>query len=102
VAKADGQVDAREIALAEALMRQMQLDADRRRAAIARFSAGKEPDFDLDGALEQVRAASTRQPKPEALAPAVKHRSKRWKPPMTCWVLTPQMAAKPSRGLGDA
>jgi DnaJ like chaperone protein len=62
VAKADGQVDAREIALAEALMRQMQLDADRRRAAIARFSAGKEPDFDLDGALEQVRAASTRQP----------------------------------------
>ncbi len=62
VAKADGRVDASEIALAEALMRQMRLDADKRREAIARFNSGKEPDFDLEGTLEQVRAAATRQP----------------------------------------
>lgn len=62
VAKADGRVDQSEIALAEALMRQMQLDADRRRAAIAQFNAGKQADFDLDACLSRLQQAATSQP----------------------------------------
>ncbi len=62
VAKADGRVDPSEIALAEALMRQMQLNADRKRAAIAQFSAGKSPDFDLDACLLRLREAAAAQP----------------------------------------
>lgn len=43
-------------------MRQMQLDADRRREAIAHFNAGKSAEFDLTATLDQVRAVTTRQP----------------------------------------
>ncbi|MDH3712645.1 MAG: co-chaperone DjlA [Gammaproteobacteria bacterium] len=55
VAKADGRVTPEEIQLAQAVMDQMQLDADRRRAAIKLFDEGKRPDFPLDDVVTQFR-----------------------------------------------
>jgi len=55
LAKADGAVSEHEIGVAEAVMRQMNLNARQRQAAIDRFNQGKAPDFDLDGALAQLR-----------------------------------------------
>jgi len=55
IAKADGHVSQHEIGLAEAVMRQMQLDGQQRQAAIRLFNQGKAPDFDLDGVLRQFR-----------------------------------------------
>ena len=55
LAKADGRVSEHEIGLAEAVMRQMNLNPEQRRAAIRLFNQGKEPDFDLDGVIEQLR-----------------------------------------------
>lgn len=51
LAKSDGRVSQPEIDAAEALMTRLNLDADQRRAAIERFSAGKQPDFDVNAAL---------------------------------------------------
>jgi DnaJ like chaperone protein len=55
VAKADGRVSPQEIQLAQAVMAQMQLDADRRRAAIKLFDEGKRADFPLDDVVTQFR-----------------------------------------------
>jgi DnaJ like chaperone protein len=53
--KADGRVSEAEIALAEALMAQMQLTPDMRSAAIKLFRQGKSPDFDLAAVIETFR-----------------------------------------------
>ncbi len=55
LAKADGRVSRAEIAFAEQVMRQLSLDPEQRRAAIALFNEGKQPGFPLDGVLEQFR-----------------------------------------------
>jgi len=61
MAKVDGRVSEREIALAEAVMTQMELSQDMRRAAIGLFQEGKEPDFHLDAVLEQFRRECKRR-----------------------------------------
>ena len=61
VAKADGQVSPSEIRLAEAVMAQMRLDADKRRAAINLFNQGKRADFPLEDVLEQFRTECHRR-----------------------------------------
>lgn len=55
VAKADGRVSAREIAVAEALMAQMRLREPQRKAAIELFNSGKQTDFPLHDTVEQLR-----------------------------------------------
>lgn len=55
VAKADGRVTKDEVALAEAVMSEMELDADMRRTAIDLFEQGKADDFPLDEVLDQFR-----------------------------------------------
>ena len=55
LAKADGRVSEREIALAEAVMMRLQLSAEQRRAAIDSFSEGKSPAFALDPILAALR-----------------------------------------------
>jgi DnaJ like chaperone protein len=55
VAKVDGQVSRDEIRLAEAVMDEMNLSADMRRAAINLFNQGKTPDFPLQDVLAQFR-----------------------------------------------
>jgi DnaJ like chaperone protein len=56
LAKADGRVSEAEIALAEAIMAQLNLGPERRKAAIALFRQGKSPDFDLRGVVGAFRA----------------------------------------------
>ena len=53
ISKADGQVSKSEIAMAEQVMRNMQLSPDQRRAAIELFNRGKQPDFPLRDVIEQ-------------------------------------------------
>lgn len=56
LSKSDGRVSEPEIAATEALMARLNLDADERRAAIARFTDGKQPGFDVNvvfGELQQ-------------------------------------------------
>jgi DnaJ like chaperone protein len=53
VLKADGRVTEAEIAQAENFIRSLGLDTEERRQAIARFNAGKDRGFDLEGALEE-------------------------------------------------
>jgi DnaJ like chaperone protein len=53
IAKADGRVSEREIALAEAVMARMELPQDMRRTAIALFKEGKGGGFRLDEVLDQ-------------------------------------------------
>lgn len=53
VAKADGRVSEREIAVAEAVMNQLGLTPDMRRKAIGLFNEGKSADFPLDRVLEE-------------------------------------------------
>lgn len=55
LAKADGKVSRAEIDLAEAVMRNMELSPELRRTAIRLFNEGKNPDFPLDAALDQLR-----------------------------------------------
>lgn len=55
MAKADGRVSPEEIALAEAVIRRMDLTPETRAAAVALFNQGKADDFDLDGVLAQFR-----------------------------------------------
>ena len=57
VCKADGRVDEREIAAAEAMMRRLRLDAEQRLAAIDSFNRGKAAGFDLDAELSTLRQA---------------------------------------------
>ena len=58
VCKADGRVDEREIAAAEAMMRRLRLDADQRLGAIDSFNRGKAAGFDLDNELRTLRQAT--------------------------------------------
>ncbi len=53
VNKADGRVTEAEIASAESLMRRLELNDEERQAAIRAFNAGKAPDYDLEGELQQ-------------------------------------------------
>ncbi len=53
LAKADGRVSEREIAMARAVMARMQLNPEQKQAAIALFRQGKAPDFDLEAVLTQ-------------------------------------------------
>ncbi len=55
MAKVDGRVSEREIALAESVITRMELSPNLRRAAIARFTEGKLEGFPLDQVLEQLR-----------------------------------------------
>ncbi|MES9904841.1 MAG: co-chaperone DjlA [Sedimenticola sp.] len=55
IAKADGQVSKDEIALAKAVMDEMDLDAEMRKTAINLFNRGKQSGFPLDEVLIQFR-----------------------------------------------
>lgn len=55
LAKVDGRVTADEIAMAEQVMSQMQLDDAQRKAAINLFQEGKAADFPLDDVIDQFR-----------------------------------------------
>jgi DnaJ like chaperone protein len=61
LAKADGRVSPHEIALAEALMAQMDLSPEMRRTAIRLFNEGKGPTFELDQVLEQLQRETLRR-----------------------------------------
>jgi len=55
VAKSDGRVSEREIAVTEALIKRMGLNPGQRQRAIAQFQSGKEPGFDLHAAARALR-----------------------------------------------
>jgi DnaJ like chaperone protein len=55
LAKADGRVSREEIAMAENVMTQMQLEPEQRKVAIRLFNEGKREDFPLDEVLYQFR-----------------------------------------------
>jgi len=55
IAKADGQVSAREISAARNIMAQMQLSGEQREAAIKLFDQGKAADFPLEAVLHQFK-----------------------------------------------
>jgi DnaJ like chaperone protein len=61
IAKADGRVSRDEIAAAESLMGQMQLNDQQRKAAIKLFNEGKKDDFPLHDVLRQFRQESMRR-----------------------------------------
>ncbi|MCK5615379.1 co-chaperone DjlA [Candidatus Pacearchaeota archaeon] len=55
LAKSDGRVSEEEIQLARQVMQRMNLGEDASREAMALFSRGKEPDFDLEAQLQTLR-----------------------------------------------
>jgi DnaJ like chaperone protein len=57
VAKADGRVTEREIEAARGIMQSLRLGEPQVREAIALFTAGKQPGFDLDAEISRLRAA---------------------------------------------
>lgn len=57
IAKADGHVSENEIQAARAVMAHMNLDAARQREAIELFNRGKQPSFDLEETLLELRNA---------------------------------------------
>lgn len=61
IAKADGHVHPTEIALAEAVMKQMRLDSELRKAAIQLFDQGKQADFDAEALVLQFRKECQRR-----------------------------------------
>lgn len=61
VAKADGRVSESEIAMAEQVIRQMQLSPDQRRAAIELFNEGKNAGFPLEEIVDQFRTVCHRR-----------------------------------------
>jgi len=62
VAKADGRVTEREIEAARGVMRALHLNAAQVQRAIGEFTRGKQPRFDLNAEMEQLRAASRSYP----------------------------------------
>ena len=62
IAKADGRVTEQEIASARAVMHAMHLQPEQIQAAIAYFTEGKQPGFDLDAALARLRTSIARHP----------------------------------------
>lgn len=61
IAKADGHIHPSEIALAEALMKSMKLDAQLRAAAIKLFNEGKQDSFDAEALVLQFRQECQRR-----------------------------------------
>ncbi|MFK7857875.1 MAG: co-chaperone DjlA [Granulosicoccus sp.] len=61
IAKSDGHVHPTEIALAEAVMKQMKLDSELRAAAIKLFNQGKQPGFDAEPLVLQFRQECQRR-----------------------------------------
>jgi len=57
LAKADGRVSELEIAAARAVMEELRLNASQVHEAIACFTSGKQPQFDLDAELAELAAA---------------------------------------------
>ncbi len=55
IAKSDGRVSEREIAVAEMIMQQMQMGRERRRLAIRQYNQGKAAGFDIDLAIAAVK-----------------------------------------------
>jgi DnaJ like chaperone protein len=55
IAKSDGRVSEAEIAIAERLMARMGLDGTARQQAISSFNAGKQPEFDVTGPINELR-----------------------------------------------
>ena len=53
IAKADGRVSERELFLAREVMQRMGLSQEQSLRAMKLFNAGKDPDFELEGTLEQ-------------------------------------------------
>ncbi|ACJ19490.1 co-chaperone DjlA [Coxiella burnetii] len=62
VAKADGRVSENEIRQARQVMQQMNLDDSMKREAIRLFTEGKQPNFNLDESLNELRQACVFQP----------------------------------------
>jgi DnaJ like chaperone protein len=62
LAKADGRVSEREIAAARAVMSDLYLNASQVHTAIECFTAGKDPTFNLDADLAQLRGACAGRP----------------------------------------
>jgi DnaJ like chaperone protein len=62
VAKADGRVSEAEIAAARKVMAELRLDGAQIHAAIGHFTRGKNPGFDLEEAMEELRAACAGRP----------------------------------------
>jgi DnaJ like chaperone protein len=56
IAKSDGRVSEQEIAATENLMARMQLSPDQRASAIERFSAGKQPGFEVALTIADLKA----------------------------------------------
>jgi len=57
IAKADGRVSEQEVASARAIMHALRLNESQVHSAIGYFTEGKQPAFDLEGALRRLRAA---------------------------------------------
>jgi DnaJ like chaperone protein len=55
VAKSDGRVSEAEIAVAERMMSRMNLNPDQRKQAAVSFNAGKQPEFDVTGSINELR-----------------------------------------------
>ena len=62
VAKADGRVTEREIQAARGVMHSLRLNDTQVRLAIAEFTRGKQPQFDLDAEMSRLRAACRSHP----------------------------------------
>jgi DnaJ like chaperone protein len=62
VAKADGRVSEAEIAAARKVMAELRLDGAQVHAAIHHFTRGKNADFDLGDAMQELRAACAGHP----------------------------------------
>lgn len=61
IAKADGHVSEDEIAMARSVMQQMSLDQTQTRVAMDLFNQGKQPGFDLDAVIAQLKAECHRR-----------------------------------------
>jgi DnaJ like chaperone protein len=62
VAKADGRVSEAEIAAARKVMAELRLDGAQIHAAIAHFTRGKSPDFDLQTTMQEFTEACVNRP----------------------------------------
>lgn len=62
IAKADGRVSEREIDTARKVMEQMGLNVDMQREAIQLFNLGKQPHFDVETTIQQLKQACWRHP----------------------------------------
>ena len=62
VAKSDGRVSEAEVAAARQVMSELRLDGPQIHAAIAHFTRGKSPDFDLDGTMQEFAELCAHRP----------------------------------------